>query len=100
MQVSSFLDNNDADKMLRSLGLQLLHENTSISVENIISERKNIVNSTGSILFTIGEEFVIAGKNQYESVSRTILDPDAPDNPQGKLFRCAETVYNEYVEHN
>lgn len=29
-----------------------------------------------------------------------LLDPDAPDNPQGKLFRCAETVYKEYEEHN
>lgn len=29
-----------------------------------------------------------------------LLDPDAPDNPQGKLFRCAETVYKEYEIHN
>lgn len=29
-----------------------------------------------------------------------LLDPDAPGNPQGKLFRCAETVYKEYEIHN
>lgn len=29
-----------------------------------------------------------------------LLDEDAPDNPQGKLFRCAETVYKEYEIHN
>lgn len=107
MQASSFLDNNDADKMLRSLGLQLPHENTSISVENIISERKNIVNSTGSILFTIGEEFVIDGKLlevfQITDNEVTMIDrEDESETQEPTEYRysidTANVAYKEYQD--
>ncbi len=29
-----------------------------------------------------------------------LLNPDAPSNPQGKLFKCAEMIYKEYEQSN
>ena len=67
-------------------------------LESLI-ERADALES-GGVAPSVDNMLKLTNEAKLLGTDARLLDPDAPDNPQGKLFRCAETVYKEYEIHN